>query len=95
MAGLAHAVALSGNQGEARKILAELLARSKRGYYPPGAIASVYIGLGDKDRAFQWLREAAEQRDQFVLALKSSFLYDPIRSDPRFPDLLRRLNLAP
>jgi eukaryotic-like serine/threonine-protein kinase len=95
IAGLGHALALSGNQGEARTILAQLLARSKSGYYPPGAIASVYISLGDKDRAFQWLRAAAEERDQFVVALKSSFLYDPIRSDPRFPDLLRRLNLTP
>ncbi|HWU40833.1 MAG TPA: tetratricopeptide repeat protein, partial [Candidatus Acidoferrum sp.] len=93
--GLGHAYALSGNQAEAQKILSELLARSKHGYLPPLGIATVYIGLGDKDRAFQWLGEAVEERGEYVTWLKNDPLYDPLRSDPRFPDLLRRLNLAP
>jgi TolB-like protein/Tfp pilus assembly protein PilF len=91
--GLGCAYALSGNQVEARKILAELLARSKRGYFPAHAIATVYIALGDKDRAFEWLGKAVEERGEYVVWLKVEPGYDPLRSDPRFADLLRRLNL--
>jgi tetratricopeptide (TPR) repeat protein len=93
IAGLGHAYAVSGRQAEAQKILNELLARSKRGYFPSWTIATVYIGLGDKDRAFQWLGKAVEERGESVVWLKVGPLYDPLRSDPRFGDLLRRLNL--
>jgi tetratricopeptide (TPR) repeat protein len=95
IAGLGHAYAVSGSQAEAQKILDELLARSKRGYFPAWAIAAVYIGLGDKDQAFQWLGKVVEERGEFAVWLKTDPMYDPLRSDPRFSDLLRRLNLAP
>lgn len=91
--GLAHAYALSGKQSEARKILAGMLARSERGYFSPASIGSVYSALGDRDQAIEWYLKAAEQRDQFIIALKTSFLYDPVRSDPRFSDLIRLLKL--
>jgi len=58
-------------------------------------IATVYIGLGDKDRTFEWLGQAVEERGEFVTWLKTEPLYDPLRSDPRFAELLRRLKLAP
>jgi len=95
IAGLGRAYAESGSQAEAQKILNELLARSKRDYFPAWAIATVYIGLGDKDRALQWLGKAVEERGEYVVWLKTDPLYDPLRSDPRFQDLLRRLNLTP
>jgi tetratricopeptide (TPR) repeat protein len=95
IAGLGRAYAELGSQAEAQKILNELLARSKRDYFPAWAIATVYIGLGDKDRALQWLGKAVEERGEYVVWLKTDPLYDPLRSDPRFQDLLRRLNLTP
>ena len=93
MIGLGYTYGVSGNEVEARKILAEMLARSGRDYFPAWAIATVYVGLGDKDRALQWLEKAVEERGECWL--KTDPLYDPLRSDPRFRDLLRRLNLAP
>jgi serine/threonine protein kinase/tetratricopeptide (TPR) repeat protein len=95
IAGLGRAYAELGSQAEAQKILNELLARSKRDYFPAWAIATVYIGLGDKDRALQWLGKAVEERGEYVVWLKTDPVYDPLRSDPRFRDLLRRLNLTP
>jgi len=95
IAGLGHAYAVSGSRAEAQKILDGFLTRSKRGYFPAWAIATVYIGLGDKDQAFDWLGKAVEERGEYAVWLKTDPLYDPLRSDPRFPDLLRRLNLAP
>ena len=93
VATLGHAYAVSGRQAEAQKILDELLARSKRGYFPSWTIATIYIGLGDKDRAFEWLGKAIEERGENTVWLKVAPVYDPLRSDPRFADLLRRLNL--
>lgn len=85
----------SGNRAQAQKILDEMTQRAKRGYFPTWAMASVYVGLGDKDRAFEWLQEAVEERAAYVPYLKVDPLFDPLRSDPRFTDLLRRMNLAP
>ncbi|HWT79136.1 MAG TPA: tetratricopeptide repeat protein, partial [Candidatus Methylomirabilis sp.] len=93
IAGLGHAYAVSGRQAEAQKILNELLARSERGYFPSWVIATVYIGLGDKDQAFEWLGKAVEERGENVVWLKVGPLWDPLRSDPRFAGLLRRLNV--
>lgn len=93
ISGLAHAYALSGRHGEARKILAGLLTRSKRGYFSPALIGTIYTALGERDLAFQYLFEAVEQRDQFIIALKTGFLFGSLRGDPRFGDLLGRLKL--
>ena len=57
------------------------------------AVGQVYIGLGDKDRAFAWLGKAADQRD-LDLTLKWDSFYLPLRSDARYLVLLRRLKLA-
>ena len=63
---------------------------------PPGAFAFIYTGLGDKDQAFQWLEKAFEERDTaWFPMIKVSPMSDPLRSDPRFQDLLRRLNFPP
>ncbi len=95
IAGRGHAYAVSGNKVEAEKVLDQLLARSKDGYFPFWAIATVYIGLGDNDRALEWLGKAVEERGEVVTWLKPDPLYDPLRSDNRFRNLLRRANLAP
>lgn len=90
-AALAHAYALSGRRTEARKILEELKQQAKRRYISPGAMADIYGSLGDKDQAFALLEKAYEERDNMVVLLKVEPMFDPLRSDPRFTVLLRRV----
>jgi hypothetical protein len=56
-------------------------------------IAADYAALGEKDRAFNWLEKAYEKRDFFLPTLAVNPYMDPLRSDPRFQDLLRRIGL--
>jgi hypothetical protein len=58
-----------------------------------GAVALVYAALGDKDSAFLWLEKAYEDKSSFMTTLKYWTVFDPLRSDPRFKDLLRRVGL--
>ena len=92
---LGYAYAKSGRQAEARQILAELTERSKREYISPYFLATVHTGLGDKDQAFRWLKKAYEDRVDELVYLKAEPRFDPLRSDPRFQDLLRRMNFPP
>ncbi len=89
---LGLAYALSGNRLEALKILEELKAESKKMYVSPLNIAQLSIGLGMNEEAFEWLEKAYEVRDGNMCVLKVWPVYDPIRSDPRFQDLMRRMN---
>ena len=90
-ASLAHAYALSGKKTEARRILEELRQQGKRKYISPGTMADLYFLLGDKDQAFALLDKAYDERDNMVALLKVDPYFDPLRSDPRFTDLLRRV----
>jgi len=90
-ASLAHAYALSGNKTEARKILDELKQQANRKYISPGTMADLYFLLGDKDQAFALLEKACDERDNMVVLLKIDPYFDPLRSDRRFTDLLRRV----
>jgi len=93
---LGQAYGLVGRRAEAQKILDELLERSKRGNVSAMAMVTVYEGLGDKDRAFQWLAKAVEQRSPtLALNFKGDPGWDRLRPDPRYAELLRRMNLAP
>ena len=60
---------------------------------PPAAIALVLSGLGDVDGAMAWLEKANEERDPWITQLNIESMFDPIRSDPRFQDLVRRVGL--
>jgi serine/threonine protein kinase/Flp pilus assembly protein TadD len=91
---IGHVYAISGNKIEANRILDALLARAKSRYLPASYIARVYVGLGDKEKAFAWLEKAYAARDSQLEFLGVEQFYDPLRSDPRFADLLRRVNLA-
>lgn len=96
MSALGTAYARSGAGVAARKVLEKLLGeRSHGGYFPAWRIALVYVGLGENDRAFEWLAKAIEERDPGVIFLKTKPDSDPLRSDPRYTNLLRRINLAP
>ncbi|HEY9503186.1 MAG TPA: winged helix-turn-helix domain-containing protein [Pyrinomonadaceae bacterium] len=82
---------LAGRKAEAQKILQELLKLNERRYVTPAAIAYVYIGLDNKDEAFAWLDKAYQENSNFLAYLKQVPVADPLRSDPRFADLVRRV----
>ncbi len=91
---LGHALAVSGKQGEARRILEQLLAQ--RDQKVADQVASIYIGLGDQARALDWLERSAQERAVLSLgALHVLHYWDPLRSEPRFQNLLRSVNLSP
>ena len=92
---LAYAHAVSGHSAQAQTMLEQMLARSRNSYFPALEIAIVYLGMGNRDRAFEWLRKALDERCIYLTWLNSDPLYDPVRSDSRFLDLLRRMHLTP
>jgi TolB-like protein/DNA-binding winged helix-turn-helix (wHTH) protein len=94
-AALGHAYALAGKRTEAERVLAGLEETAKRRFISPYGIAVIYAGLGDKERAFAWLNRAYEERDNWLNYLKVEPRLDPLRSDARFADILRRVGLAP
>jgi eukaryotic-like serine/threonine-protein kinase len=65
----------------------------KAGYYSAYMIATLYADLGDKDQAFRWLNTAYQEHDRLLVGLKADFPLDPIRSDPRFAELVRKVGL--
>jgi len=94
--GLGHAYGRAGKSTEARKLLDELKEQSKRRYVSWCDFAAIYAGLGKKDRAFASLEKAYEQHDVVLVRATSGWSsFDPLRSDPRFQDLVRRLGLRP
>jgi len=90
---LGYAYAVAGQPAEAERILNTFLDRASREPFPALPIALVYIGLGDKDRAFEWLEKAIEQRDLDV-TLQWDSPYQALRTDPRYLKLLRRMKLV-
>jgi len=92
VAGLAHAYATMGKRAEAEKILGELLRQSKVTYVSPYMIAVIYSGLGQNDKAFEFLEKAYQERSpDIVYFLRADLRLDSLRQDPRFQDLLRRV----
>jgi DNA-binding winged helix-turn-helix (wHTH) protein/TolB-like protein/Flp pilus assembly protein TadD len=89
---LGHAYAVSGRRDEALKIVKELKEVSADKSVSPYDLAIVYTGLGDKDNAINQLNRAYEERAGWIIAIKVEPMFDPLRSDPRFADLQRRLN---
>jgi tetratricopeptide (TPR) repeat protein len=88
---LAHAYAVAGRRNDAVAILNELKDRSKHEFLNPSEIALIYVGLDQKDQAMVWLEKAYDGRfDPVVLTWP---VFDPLRSDPRFQDLVRRIGL--
>jgi eukaryotic-like serine/threonine-protein kinase len=91
---LAHTYAVSGQRAEAQKVIDKLQELAQRRYVSSYQIAATYAGLGEKDRAFAWLEKAYDERSDWLVNLKVEQRFDGLRSDPRFADLLRRVNLA-
>ena len=91
--GLAHLEAAMGNEGEARRILNELVEARARRVVSAWGIAVLHAALGDTDEAFRWLETAIDEHSPGLILLRVHPRLDPIRNDPRYPPLLRRLGL--
>jgi TolB-like protein/Flp pilus assembly protein TadD len=85
---MAWLYALAGRQAQARKVMAEALQVGTS----PAALSVTYALLGDEDKAFECLEQGYEQRDWLMIYLKTFPAFDPLRSDPRFQDILHRMN---
>ncbi len=90
---LGYAYARAGKSLEARAILTELAAQSDNPSFSPFGKAIVFIGLEQRDQAFDWLKKACDERAWQLGFLNPEPIFDPIRSDPRFAGLLRCANL--
>ena len=76
-------------------MLPGILEWLRAGHVSPYSVANIHVALGDRDQAFAWLERALEDRDRMMTSLAVHPRLDPLRSDPRFADLLARMNLAP
>ena len=92
---LGYSHARLGERKESLQVIEALKAASKQSFVPALFVALVYAGLEDKDQAFTWLEKAYEERFNRLAYLKVEALWDPLRSDPRFADLLRRVGIPP
>jgi Flp pilus assembly protein TadD len=90
---LGYVYALSGRQAEARQVLAELQRISKERHVSPNAIAIIYVGLGDKDHAFEWLAKEFKEHGDAMVTLKVDQRFDILRSDPRFAALVKDVGI--
>ena len=90
---LGHLDAVSGQQAAARRIISQLQLMSGSQYIPSLYVALIYIGLRNNDQAFAWLDKAYEERSEYLVYLPTEPMADPLRNDPRFPALLKRLGL--
>ena len=92
---LARSQALNGNLAEARRGLAQVLADRTKSAELAYEIALVYLGLQQNEEALEWLKKAYDGRAYHMIYLKIDPRLDPLRNDPRFTDLVRRIGLAP
>jgi len=90
---LATAYAHAGRPQDALILINELKQRRQRGYVPAGAFINSYLALGDYDQAFFWCDEAYKEQSAILQWLKVAPLFDPVRNDPRFVDLVHRVGL--
>ena len=89
---LGYVYARAGRREQALSMLDELETRAQREYVPPSAQAHIYLGLGRTEQALEWLRRAQDQHDVSLVWLKVWWVYDPLRAEPRFQELVRRMN---
>jgi TolB-like protein/DNA-binding winged helix-turn-helix (wHTH) protein/Flp pilus assembly protein TadD len=94
LAGIGNVYGVSGKKKEAREMLERLEKLSQRKYVTPYGVALVYVGLGDKDQALIWLAKAVEDRAHWLVWMRLDPRWDPIRGDPRFKEITRRVGFA-
>jgi TolB-like protein/cytochrome c-type biogenesis protein CcmH/NrfG len=90
---LGYAYGVAGKKGEAQKIVNGFIEISKKRYFPPMLVSRVYAGMGEVDKAIEWLEKAYEERDPVFFLVKSAPSHDYMHSDPRFVALLRKMGL--
>jgi serine/threonine protein kinase/tetratricopeptide (TPR) repeat protein len=86
-----YVYAKAGRPGEARAAARALEARS---YVPAEGVAAIYAGLGDLDAAFRWINRAIETRGVGLIFFAAESMYDTLRTDPRYPDVIKRIGLG-
>ncbi|MCI0604650.1 protein kinase [bacterium] len=94
LATLGYAYGILGQKEEAEKILDDLQEQSRRQYVSPYSFVLIYIGLDDRDHAFECLEKAFERREDALVSLKVNPRFDSLRSDARFDALLKRIGLS-
>jgi tetratricopeptide (TPR) repeat protein len=93
LAALGYACGMAGEATKAADILRQLEERRRREYVPALNVALVHTGMGERDAAFDWLDAAYDERSSWLISLDVEPLFEPLRPDPRFADLLRRIGL--
>jgi len=94
LASLGCIYGICGHKEEAERVIHKLKKASARTYVCAYDIAFVYSGLGDKDQVLEWLEKAYTERFMLLVWLNADPVFDPLRPDPRFQDLLRRMGLS-
>ena len=93
--GLAITYAKMGRRSDAERVLGEVKAFAATHYFAGEEVASIYVALGDNDAAFQWLERAYNEHSGSLHGIVARPIFRPLRSDPRFADLLRRIGVDP
>lgn len=93
LGGLGYTYAVSGSTSEARKVLDDLMGFLLQGYDVQLGVAAVYCGLGDREQALAWLEQGLEARVPTIHEMKTSPLWDSLRSEPKFIALLKKIGL--
>jgi TolB-like protein/DNA-binding winged helix-turn-helix (wHTH) protein/Tfp pilus assembly protein PilF len=92
---LVYAYAVAGRRSEAKREFERLKRSSKQRHVDPAMFVPAYIGLGDKQQAFAWMEREYTEHSAGLTGMKVHPVFDPLRSDPRFADLMRRVGLPP
>jgi TolB-like protein/Tfp pilus assembly protein PilF len=95
LANLGWVYGSAGRAAEARRLLEELEEGAQKGYVPSWSFAVIYQGLGEMDKAFDWFERAVDEHESLMLQFNVHPNYDPLRTDPRYPALMRKMNLEP
>ncbi len=91
---LGYTYARAGQTTAARKVIEDFVPNAENAFVPAICFALVYTGLGDNDQAFAWLEKTGTERSNRLAYIKVEPLWDPLRSDSRFPDFLERMGLS-
>jgi pentatricopeptide repeat protein len=90
---LVRAYAHAGRHTDALRLVLELKRRQQTSYVPTAAFVEAYLGIGDNEQALAWLERAYQEKSEILPYIKVEPFFDPLRGDPRFADLLRRVGL--
>lgn len=94
LSNMAYLYGRAGESAKARQKIKELLELNQRQPVDPMIVAQAYVGIGNNDEAIAWLEKAYTQHSNNLTALNVEPVYDPLRGDPRFQNLLRQVGLA-